>query len=94
MREELAARIEREGFALIPEAVPSVAVDALLSALARLPLGTELRRRGGTRDLFKSVPEVRELARSGAMREAAEAVLGPGCFAVRSILFDKTPEAN
>ena len=28
------------------------------------------------------------------MRSAAEAVLGPACFAVRALLFDKTPEAN
>ncbi|MCY1082975.1 phytanoyl-CoA dioxygenase family protein [Archangium lansingense] len=94
MRGELTARIDREGFAILPEAVSSAAIDALLAAIATLPPGTEPRRRGGTRDLFESVPEVRELARSGAMREAAEAVLGPGCFAVRALLFDKTPEAN
>ncbi|OJT19044.1 phytanoyl-CoA dioxygenase [Archangium sp. Cb G35] len=94
MRGELTERIEREGFAVLPAAVPLAALDTLLSALAALPQGTEPRRRGGTRDLFESVPEVRELARAGAMREAAEAVLGPGCFAVRALLFDKTPDAN
>lgn len=94
MRGELAAHIEHEGFAILPEAVSAAALDTLLEALATLAPGMEPRRRGGTRDLFESVPEVRGLARSGVMREAAEAVLGPGCFAVRALLFDKTPEAN
>ncbi|EPX56333.1 hypothetical protein D187_007675 [Cystobacter fuscus DSM 2262] len=94
MHGELAARIEREGFALLPEAVPDAGVEALLARLSTLSPGTEPRRRGGTRQLFEAVPEAREYARSGAMRAAAEAVLGPGCFAVRALLFDKTPEAN
>ncbi|PTL76753.1 phytanoyl-CoA dioxygenase family protein [Vitiosangium sp. GDMCC 1.1324] len=94
MHGEWAARVERDGFALIPEAVPGADIDALLAALSTPSLGSELRRRGGTRDLFESVSEVRNLARSGAVRTAAEAVLGLGCFAVRALLFDKTPEAN
>jgi hypothetical protein len=94
MREELAARIEQEGFAIIPEAVPGAVLDELLAALAPLASEAEPRRRGGVRNLFESVPQVRDFARTGAMRAAAEAVLGPGCFAVRALLFDKTPEAN
>jgi ectoine hydroxylase-related dioxygenase (phytanoyl-CoA dioxygenase family) len=37
---------------------------------------------------------VRTIARSGVVRSLVEPVLGPNCFAVRGILFDKTPEAN
>jgi ectoine hydroxylase-related dioxygenase (phytanoyl-CoA dioxygenase family) len=37
---------------------------------------------------------VQELARSEAVRSVAEAALGEHCFAVRGILFDKTPAAN
>ncbi|WP_257463059.1 phytanoyl-CoA dioxygenase family protein [Archangium lipolyticum] len=94
MHKELTARIEQEGFAIVPEAVPGTVLDELLAALTTLSTDPEPRRRGGVRNLFESVPRVRELARTGAMREAAEAVLGPGCFAVRALLFDKTPEAN
>jgi len=37
---------------------------------------------------------VRDLATSAAVRQVAEAVLGPHCFAVRGILFDTTAAAN
>jgi ectoine hydroxylase-related dioxygenase (phytanoyl-CoA dioxygenase family) len=39
-------------------------------------------------------PEVTELANSSAVKELIEAVLGPCAFPVRSILFDKVPDAN
>jgi hypothetical protein len=94
MHEEWAARLEQEGFALLPEAVPGDTLESLLAALVSVSSDTEPRRRGGVRNLFESIAEVRDIARSGAMRAAAEAVLGPGCFAVRALLFDKTPEAN
>lgn len=83
----LSARIEQAGFALVPGAVPATTLDELLSVLAPVASDTDSRRRGGARNLFETVPRIRELARSGAMREAAEAVLGPACFAVRALLF-------
>jgi ectoine hydroxylase-related dioxygenase (phytanoyl-CoA dioxygenase family) len=43
---------------------------------------------------LRDVPAVRALARSSAIRALAEAAIGSGAFAVRGILFDKTPEAN
>jgi len=46
------------------------------------------------RNLLEAVPEVRALARLESVRALAEPVLGPGCFVVRAILFDKTPDAN
>jgi ectoine hydroxylase-related dioxygenase (phytanoyl-CoA dioxygenase family) len=90
----LAARIARDGFAPVPDAVPATVLDALLAELAPVAVDAEARRRGGVRNLFESVPRVRQLAREGALREAAKAVLGPSCFAVRALLFDKTPDAN
>ena len=48
--------------------------------------------RGG--DLLAGQPAVRTAVSSPLIRRAAEAVLGPHCFAVRAILFDKTPKAN
>jgi hypothetical protein len=46
------------------------------------------------RNLFDVAPGVRALATSAPVRTVAEAALGPHCFAVRGILFDKTPDAN
>jgi ectoine hydroxylase-related dioxygenase (phytanoyl-CoA dioxygenase family) len=41
-----------------------------------------------------SVPIVRELATSKPVREIVETILGPQCFAVRGIFFNKTQESN
>lgn len=83
----------REGYAIVPDAVQSAAVDALLAAVAPAADASG-RPRGGVRHLLRDVPQVRALAAAPAMRGVAEAALGPGALAVRGILFDKTPEAN
>ena len=57
MRAEVAERIEREGFAIVPEAVPDAELGALLPVFATHVPDAEPRRRGGTRNLFESVPE-------------------------------------
>jgi ectoine hydroxylase-related dioxygenase (phytanoyl-CoA dioxygenase family) len=49
--------------------------------------------RGPDRNVL-SLPLVRALATSRAVREIAEAILGPECFAVRGIFFNKTRQAN
>lgn len=46
------------------------------------------------RNLLDAVPIVRDVAQSASIRSLIEPVLGPGCFPVRGILFDKTPGAN
>ncbi|WP_375755288.1 phytanoyl-CoA dioxygenase family protein [Corallococcus exercitus] len=93
--EELAARIEREGFAILPRGITPDTADALLHALRSVSEEAEpAQRRGGVRNLLENVPAVHELARSAPVREAAGSVLGPHCFAVRGLLFDKTPDAN
>lgn len=85
----LAEAFRRDGFVIVPDAVDPAVVDALLAATAPVTAG-----RGGVRHLLRDVPAVRELARSAPVRAVAEAALGPGAFAVRGILFDKTPDAN
>jgi ectoine hydroxylase-related dioxygenase (phytanoyl-CoA dioxygenase family) len=88
--------LERDGFALIEDGVPSAWVERLLDALAA-PAGEGVRRRESVyaiRNLLEIVPEVAALARSPEIRGLVEPVLGPDCFAVRGILFDKTADAN
>jgi ectoine hydroxylase-related dioxygenase (phytanoyl-CoA dioxygenase family) len=67
----------------------------VLDALTRdlTPLLQVDGARGGARHLLDR-PSVQALARSYPVRLVAEAALGPNCFAVRGILFDKTPAAN
>jgi ectoine hydroxylase-related dioxygenase (phytanoyl-CoA dioxygenase family) len=87
---DLAAAIDRDGWAVTPPVVPQLELDRLLAELT--PLGAD--GRGGVRNLLDVSPAVRALAAGPAVRTAAEAVLGPECFAVRAILFDKTAGAN
>lgn len=89
-RETLASAIETAGWAVTPPVVPQLTVDVLADVLAPLALAG----RGGVRNLLDTSPAVRALATSAAVRAVAEAVLGPHCFAVRALLFDKRLEAN
>lgn len=82
--------IDREGWLATGPVVPDDAIDALVAELGSP--GDE-EGRGGRRNLL-DVGSVRELARSGPIREVAEGILGAGCLAVRGLLFDKTPGAN
>lgn len=89
--------IDGDGFAVVPGVAAPDAVDRLLDALEKVDSSAAIARRGSVhavRNLLEAVPGVRELARSTAVRALAEPVLGAGCFVVRGILFDKTPEAN
>jgi ectoine hydroxylase-related dioxygenase (phytanoyl-CoA dioxygenase family) len=91
------SHLETDGFALVPGAVSPAVVHVLLAALDAPGGGEGVRRRENVyaiRNLLEAVPAVRELARSAEVRGLVEPVLGRGAFAVRGILFDKTPDAN
>lgn len=93
-----AEAVRRDGFAVVPGVLGGAAVDALVDAVDRAgPLDAVLRRVEevyGMRDLLRAIPEVRRLAGSPALRDLVGGVLGPGSFAVRGLLFDKSPGAN
>lgn len=91
------AHLDAHGFALVPGVVGEDAVHALLAALGDADEAEGVRRRENVyaiRNLLEAVPAVAELARSPEVRTLVEPVLGPEAFAVRGILFDKTPDAN
>jgi ectoine hydroxylase-related dioxygenase (phytanoyl-CoA dioxygenase family) len=85
------AAVRDAGWAVTPPVVPTDVLDAISSEI--VILGDTDAGRGGLRNLL-DVPGVRALARSAPVRSVAEAILGPGCFTVRGLLFDKTPGAN
>ncbi len=91
-REALATAVEQDGWTVTPSVVPEVEVDQLIDQLGSL--ATTQDNRGGIRNLLDVSPAMCALAASSAVRSVAEAVMGPACFAVRALLFDKTPEAN
>jgi ectoine hydroxylase-related dioxygenase (phytanoyl-CoA dioxygenase family) len=89
---EVAAAIEHDGFVTTGPVVPQLAVDRLVAEVSGIT--DPEASRGGIRNLFELSAAARELATSAAVRQVAESVLGPHCFAVRAILFDKTAAAN
>ena len=90
-------RLGCDGFAVVPEVLDDAKVAALIAAVGRANDGAGSQRRGSVyalRNLLEDVPEVAALADAPEMYALVAPVLGPGCFPVRGILFDKTPEAN
>jgi len=93
-----ATDFDRDGYAIVSDVVAVEEIEALTRAIegeANGPAG--LRRDGavyGLRDALRAVPEVRRLARSRALLKLVRPILGPDAFAVRGLLFDKTPEVN
>ena len=77
--------VERDGFAIVPACLDEGAVDGLCEQFAD--------NRHPERNLL-SVSTVQELAKSRPVRGITEAVLGPRCFAVRGIFFNKTRSSN
>ncbi len=77
------------GFAIIPDVLDDATINALLENLAPL----QVEGAAGARNLLDVGP-VKTLARSAQIRALIEPILGPHCFAVRGIYFDKTASAN
>jgi ectoine hydroxylase-related dioxygenase (phytanoyl-CoA dioxygenase family) len=81
----LKAQVEETGFAIIPACLDEATLEALSAEFGdhRFP----------ERNLL-SLPTIRVLATSRPVREIMEMFLGPNCFAVRGIFFNKTRSSN
>ena len=90
---ELVDKVTREGFAVVAGVLGAAEVASLSRAVERAVGPQHGHRRGGVRNILEVLPEARALADSGAVRALVEPLLGRECFAVRGILFDKTPAA-
>jgi len=84
----MAYSLAEDGFEIIPSVLPEREIEALRTALATLKVTP------GHRNLMQQVPAVAALAVSSQLLGLLEETLGSECFPVRSIFFDKTPEAN
>jgi Phytanoyl-CoA dioxygenase (PhyH) len=82
-------QLDARGFAIVDGPLLS---PAQLAELERLAAGAQPGE-GGQRNLL-DLPEIQALANSGPLCRLVESLVGPKPFAVRAILFDKTPEAN
>lgn len=89
--------VRRDGFFVAPQVINEATVASLISAIEKTQDAAGVRRRDSVyaiRNLFDVVPTVRELVRNHSIRSLIESIIGPDCFAVRGILFDKNPAAN
>ncbi len=84
-QEDVAGAIERDGFAILQRCLDEMKVNRLCESLDDTQYGQ--------RNLLR-VPVVQDLARSPEVRGLVASVLGPNCFAVKGILFNKTQKSN
>lgn len=87
----------RDGFAILERVVPVGVCDALAHELTlRLQAQQDGARSriGGVRNLLQFSPLVADVASSNPVTTILNSVMGASVFPVRSIFFDKTPDAN
>jgi hypothetical protein len=90
-------RVLEDGFAIRDDVLGDADLAALTAAVDRIDPadGTSVKvNMGGIRNLFELSPAIRTLAQSDSMRALLTPILSSRHFAVRAILFDKTPDAN
>jgi len=83
--EDLASAVERDGFAILSSCIDESLAKRLLESLD----DTQYGQRNLLRELI-----IQKLARSQEVRRVVAPVLGPNCFAVKGILFNKTQKSN
>ena len=83
--DELGLSVEDSGFAVVPTCLDEQTVKLLSAVFGEA--------KHAQRNLLR-VPAVRSLAAAEPVRRLVTSVLGSGCFAVRGILFEKTPDSN
>ncbi len=81
----MTTELSRNGYSMVASLLPR----ATRYRLAQMLPGHQ----AGTRNLL-AIPAVRELANSPEVRGLVTPILGDHCFAVRGILFDKSPASN
>jgi len=81
----LNSAVKEDGFAIVPKCLSEDVVECLRSTLCE--------NKHAQRNLLRLLT-VRKLAASDVVRELVSSILGHGCFAVRGILFNKTPNSN
>ncbi len=91
-------QLDLEGFAIARGVLDGTCCDALIDAVGSLGTQAAVREKSGAtyavRRICELAPAVARFAASPEVRSLVEAVLGPTARVVRSLLFDKTADAN
>jgi len=91
------SELRERGFLIVPRVFGVQDIENWKAELSLVAGSEGVRRRRETyaiRNLLEACPAVRELAESSQIRSLVDPVLGRDAFPVRSLLFDKTAEAN
>lgn len=91
------SQFEHDGFQIIPSLVSTTECDrfaAELTPLFEQQLHVAKNRIGGVRNLLRTSPLVSQFASTPALLSLLQRAAGSVVFPVRSIFFDKNPEAN
>jgi ectoine hydroxylase-related dioxygenase (phytanoyl-CoA dioxygenase family) len=90
----ISGQLAQQGFAIIPAVLPPETVDKLVEEIDDALKARASHSDHAMRHLIEVVPAVRKVAEEATIRALVKTVLGPSAFVVRSIFFDKTPDAN
>jgi ectoine hydroxylase-related dioxygenase (phytanoyl-CoA dioxygenase family) len=89
---------ERDGFAIVPSVANDEEIAALIGGIEGAGANGFSYKRGrdryAIRNLLEIVPAVKAFANLASVRILVKSILGAEAFAVRGLLFDKTPSAN
>lgn len=98
IEQSLRQRIDQMGFAIVPDVIEKAEVAALLDAVDSFQAQQAIREKSGStyaiRRLCELIPQVAQLTASSVIRSLITPILGNSAHVVRSLLFDKTPDAN
>jgi len=83
-------RVEEEGFAIMPDALPAAVVSQLVQECTQM---TFHRNRAGVRHALRH-PAVAGFAKSPQLLGIVQQILGDNAIPFRATLFDKSPSAN
>lgn len=88
------ACLDRDGFECLSGMVSDELLYQVEQQLAMFNLSGEGTDRCGVRDLYTQLPSIRTFAQSDCLQLLVEKHLGSGAKCVRSLFFNKTPQAN
>jgi ectoine hydroxylase-related dioxygenase (phytanoyl-CoA dioxygenase family) len=95
---EIKDRVQRDGFALVPNIVDDLTIASVLDDLQLIEANEAVRRKQnlsyGIRNFVNLIPSARRLANSETILSIARAFAGERAQLVRSLFFDKNAEAN
>jgi ectoine hydroxylase-related dioxygenase (phytanoyl-CoA dioxygenase family) len=89
--ESLRDEVETRGFAILDKVVNADLIERAVNGITNF--GAHAGVQAGVRQIHQSVPEVADVINSAEVQQIVSLLLR-GAFVVRSVFFDKTPDAN